>query len=148
MTSDFNHVGEELDRLIRRVTQSEYSETVIEQANSPHNMRRLEKPDAFGTIHGWCGDTMEIYLQLTGGRIEIATFMTDGCGPTIACGSMLTKMVTGKTLDDVRRIMPEDLITALEGLPPENAHCAELAIRTLQDAIDNHMRPADSLTAS
>jgi len=146
MSSDFDRVGEELDRLIREVTQSAYSHVVVEEANSPRNMRRLAKPDAFGTIHGWCGDTMEIYLQLAGGRIETATFMTDGCGPTIACGSMLTKMVTQAPLAEASKITPELLIEALGGLPEENAHCAELAVRTLQEAIASCAQQSRRLT--
>ncbi len=30
--------------------------------------------------------------------------MTDGCGSTIACGSMLTSMVKGKSLDEAEAI--------------------------------------------
>jgi len=61
--------------------------------------------------------------------------MTDGCGSTIACGSMLTSMVKGKSLDEVEAITEDDLIAALEGLPEENLHCAHLAIITLRDAL-------------
>ena len=55
----------------------------------------------------------------------------------MACGSMLTKMITGKLLDDAMEIMPEDLIEALDGLPEENQHCAELAVITFQNALGN-----------
>ena len=33
--------------------------------------------------------------------------------------------------------MPEDLIEALDGLPEENHHCAELAVITFQNALGN-----------
>ena len=46
--------------------------------------------------------------------------MTDGCGPAVACGSQ-----------------KEDLVTALDGLPQESLHCAQLALNTLQEAIVN-----------
>lgn len=99
--------------------------------------RRKAGPDAYGIVHGWCGDTMEIYLRLNGARIEEATFMTDGCGPSVACGSMLTTMVTGMSLEEAGEIRPEDLIAVLDGLPEESLHCAELAVSTLQEAIAN-----------
>jgi nitrogen fixation NifU-like protein len=69
--------------------------------------------------------------------------MTDGCGPTVACGSMLTKMVTGKSLEDAAEILPEDLLKALGGLPEENIHCAELAVSTLHDALLNWRAAAE-----
>jgi nitrogen fixation NifU-like protein len=80
---------------------------------------------------------MEIYLRFQGERIKEVSFMTDGCGPTLACGSMLTSMVRGFTLEEASAIRPEDLIAALDGLPEGSQHCAELAVSTLQNAIFN-----------
>ena len=65
---------------------------------------------------------------------------TDGCGPTVACGSKLTTMVYGMSLEGVSRIRPEDLLDALGGLPEESVHCAELAVNTLREAISNRLR--------
>ena len=78
---------------------------------------------------------MEIFLRVQDSRIEIAAFMTDGCGPTVACGSMLTKMAQGKSLEEAAAIEAADLIVALDGLPPEHVHCATLAVHTLHQAI-------------
>lgn len=112
-----------------------YSAKVIAESSSPDHMARMDGPDAWGGIHGCCGDTMEIYLRLDGGRIGEASFMTDGCGPSIACGSTLTAMVQGMSLDEAGEIQPEDLLQALDGLPEESVHCAELAVSTLREAI-------------
>jgi nitrogen fixation NifU-like protein len=83
---------------------------------------------------------MEIYLRLGDERIEgeiikEASFMSDGCGPSIACGSMLTTMVRGISLAEAGKIKPQDLLAALGGLPPETTHCAYLAVDTLREAI-------------
>ena len=80
---------------------------------------------------------MEIYLRLAGETIAEASFMTDGCGPTLACGSRLTSMVRGMSLEEASSIRPEKLIAALDGLPEESEHCATLAVSTLQNAIFN-----------
>jgi nitrogen fixation NifU-like protein len=80
---------------------------------------------------------MEIYLRLNGERIKEARFMTDGCGPSVACGSMLTAMVQRMSLEEAGGVRPEDLIAALDGLPQESVHCAELAVTTLCQAIDS-----------
>jgi nitrogen fixation NifU-like protein len=78
---------------------------------------------------------MEIYLRLNGESIEEATFFTDGCGPTVACGSKLTTTVTGMSLEDAGQISAQDLIDALDGLPDDSIHCAELAVQTLRTAV-------------
>jgi len=135
MATDFDRLAEELQQQVLKDARAVYSDKVIEEFYNPQNLGRMPTPDARGFVHGWCGDTMEIYLRLNGERIEEASFTTDGCGPTVACGSMLTSMVKGMSLQKAGEVRPKDLLDALNGLPDENAHCAELAVNTLQNAV-------------
>jgi nitrogen fixation NifU-like protein len=135
--TDFDRIVEELQRQIIEQEQALYSARVIEEAHNPTHMGRIPEPDAHAIVHGWCGDTMEIYLRVDGEHIQRATFTTDGCGPSVACGNMLTRMVQGMSLEAAGGIRPEDLIVALDGLPEDSAHCAELAVKTLREAIAN-----------
>lgn len=114
-----------------------YSDTVIEESSNPSHMARMQEPDAWGIVRGCCGDTMEIYLRLDKARIVEATFMTDGRESAIASGSMLTKIVQGMLLGEASKVTPEELIAALDGLPPAKIHCASLAVNALQKAIDS-----------
>jgi nitrogen fixation NifU-like protein len=134
-TDKLDHLVAETQRQIDDKEQALYSASVLEQARNPGNLGCMEAPDAHAIITGWCGDTMEIYLRLNGSTIEEATFMTDGCGPAVASGNMLTTMVQGMALDEANRIDPQDLLLALDRLPDESAHCAELAVNTLRKAI-------------
>ena len=118
-------------------SQTLYSAKVIAESSNPSNMDRVSDPDAYGIIHGCCGDTMEIFLRLNGDRIEEATFMTDGRESAVACGSTLTKMLRGMSLEEAGKIAPEDLIAALGGLPKAKVHCANLTLNTLQQALAN-----------
>ncbi len=137
---DFDRLVDELQQQIIEQARATYSDKAIEEFYHPKNLGRMPEPDACGIVHGWCGDTMEIYLRLNGEQIEKASFMTDGCGPTTACGSMLTKLIQGVSLEEAGRIRPQDLIVALDGLPDESVHCAELAVNTLREAIANRPR--------
>jgi nitrogen fixation NifU-like protein len=136
--SAFERMVEEIQRQIIEDEQATYSQKVIEEYYNPKNLGRMSDPDTVGIVHGWCGDTMEIYLKMNGSRVEEAMFMTDGCGPTVACGSKLTTMVHGMSLGEARQIEPADLVTALDGLPEESLHCAELAVKTLRGAISHY----------
>lgn len=133
--TEFDRLAEELQRQILEQERAVYSAKVLEEAHNPKNVGRMPQPDAWAIVHGWCGDTMEIYLRLDGDKIERATFMTDGCGSTVACGSVLTQMVQGRSLEEANQIQPDDLIAALGGLPEESVHCAELTVNTLREAI-------------
>jgi len=140
MTTDFERFVEELQQQVKEDARKLYSDKVIEAFYNPKNLGRMSEPHACGVVKGWCGDTMEIYLRLNGDRIEQASFMTDGCGPSVACGSVLTTIIEGMTVNEANEIRPQDLLEALDGLPDESAHCAELAVSTMRKAIANHTR--------
>jgi nitrogen fixation NifU-like protein len=127
----------ELQVEISRRERALYSETVLREASNPKNVGLIPDADLHGIVHGWCGDTMEITVCLNGGTIKEAAFITDGCGATLACGSVLTQMLIGMTLAEAEWILPDDLIKALDGLPEESMHCAGLAVSTLHNALFN-----------
>jgi nitrogen fixation NifU-like protein len=138
--SDFERLVAELQGQINEQERAFYSAKVIEEAQNPNNLGRMAGPDTYGIVRGWCGDTMEVYLRLNGDSIKEVTFMTDGCGPSVACGSMLTRLVQGMSLEEAGEITPENLVAALDGLPEESLHCAELAVSTLREAIADRLR--------
>jgi nitrogen fixation NifU-like protein len=135
--SGFDRWMAALQEEILKREQALYSAKVLEEARQPHNLGVMDEFDGYGLVFGSCGDTMEIFLRLDGERIGEACFMTDGCGATVACGSMLTRMVQGKSPAETAALEAAELIFALDGLPPEHIHCATLAVNTLHEAIAN-----------
>ena len=133
---DFAIMVKELQKKINRDEEEIYSKKVIEEYRNPNNFGVLKNPDAFGQVTGPCNDTMKISLRVKKGKIKKALFWTDGCGATIACGNMLMKMAKGKSLKEARFISKRDLINALDGLPKEHLHCANLATDTFLSALD------------
>jgi len=122
-----------------------YSPKALALMKSRENYGTLEKPDARGMICGKCGDSMQIDLRLGGEVIQDALYTTNGCGATIACGSMVTQLAKDKSIYDALLITPEELIEALDGLPEDHRHCSVLAVSTLQQAIENAIETQGSL---
>jgi len=112
-----------------------YSEKVIERWLNPKNFGEIEDPDGFGRVTGLCGDVMEISLRVNNDRIVEAKFLTQGCGPTLAAGSMATELAVGKTVQEAFKITHEIILNNLGGLPEESEHCALLASDTLKEAL-------------
>jgi len=135
--TDFDRLVAELQHDVDEQERAIFSDKVIAEARNPTHAGRMAEPDASGIVHGWCGDTMEFFLKLDGQRIERVTFMTDGCGSSLACGNTVSKMAQGKVVEEAVQIEPEDVIAALGGLPKEYEHCAQLAVNTLREAIAN-----------
>ena len=148
MTRDeFNRFVEDLQREVDEQARADFSEKLIEQANHPDHIGRMDEPDLYGKSVGWCGDMMEFYLRLDGERVHVVRFMTNGCGPTLACGNTLARLVEGLTLDGAGDVMPEHIVDALDGLPDDHLHCADLAVATLQNALFNWRLKQDSARA-
>jgi len=116
-----------------------YSEAVVEHSLNPRNMGEIEGADGFARVTGPCGDTMQLWLKLKGEIVQEASFFTDGCGTSIASGSMVTELARGKKLSQAQRISQKDVLNALGGLPEESEHCALLAADTLKAAIRDYL---------
>jgi nitrogen fixation NifU-like protein len=130
---------DKFQELIRAEMRKVYSETVIDHSLEPRNVGDMENADGFARVTGPCGDTMQMWLKVKNGTISDATFMTDGCGTTIAAGSMVTEMAKGKSISQVQRISQQDVLSALGGLPEESEHCALLAANTLKTAARDYL---------
>ena len=130
---------DDLQKLIMADARKIYSDTVIDHAMNPRNVGDIKDSDGFARVTGPCGDTMEIWLKVKNGSICESTFYTDGCGTSIASGSMVTEMAKGKSIPEAMKITQNDVLRALGGLPEESEHCALLAENTLRAAISDCM---------
>ncbi|HEY79249.1 MAG TPA: iron-sulfur cluster assembly scaffold protein [Dehalococcoidia bacterium] len=135
MASSWEKFEERIKQEMRKV----YSEAVIEHSMNPRNLGDLEDADGFAKVIGPCGDTMSIWLKVNGNRIINASFVTDGCGTSIASGSMVTEMAKGKSISEAQKTTQRDVLDALGGLPQESEHCALLAADTLKAAIREYI---------
>jgi len=132
---------EEIDRLVQELQEEllrGYSERLKDEFLSPQNLGRIKDSNSHVSVTGVCGDTIEMDLLIRDGTIHDIKFMTDGCGPTIACASYVTRAAKGRTLEEALQITPEDVDTYFEGLPEEHKHCAKLSVMTLRAAIENY----------
>jgi nitrogen fixation NifU-like protein len=78
---------------------------------------------------------MEFWVDSEAGRVARASYITDGCGSSRACGDMAATLSEGRLLDDASTLGQVDILDALGGLPAEMEHCALLASLTLRAAL-------------
>jgi len=138
MTDSFEKFAEDLQKTIIRDARAYYTDKVVDLWLNPVNLGVLGRPKGYAKMTGPCGDTIEIFLDIEGDRIARATFMTDGCGPSVASASMATQLALGKTLQEARAITKQTVLEALGGLPDESKHCALLAAETLAAALGSY----------
>ena len=117
-----------------------YSDAFRDHLAHPRNAGELERADASAEqSNPVCGDRLRLSLRLRSGRVEAARFLAYGCPPTLACGSALTEMLLGLTVEEAARITRREVAEALGGLPKQKQHAAALAIETLHAALRPHL---------
>ncbi|MCB5252878.1 MAG: iron-sulfur cluster assembly scaffold protein [Candidatus Cloacimonadaceae bacterium] len=119
----------------------QYSQKVLDHFMHPHNVGKMENPDAVATEGSpSCGDQVTVYLKIDKDSqvIEDISFLSYGCASNIATASIITDLAKGKSLEEAKKITYADAMEALDGLPPVKVHCSVLAADTLQTAISNY----------
>lgn len=113
-----------------------YNEKVLDHNRKPRSVGEISNADGVGIyMSDFCGDITKFWIKVTDNRITDVKYKTQGCAASIACGSVLTEIVMGKTLDEAVMITKQDVLVALGGLPEPKIHCSMLAIDALKDAI-------------
>lgn len=114
-----------------------YSDILKDHLAHPRNAGELTDADYVAEeTNPVCGDRLKLSLRLREGRIEAARFLAYGCPPTLACGSVLTELVEGKTVGEAASITRAQLSVAVGGLPARKSHAAALAVETLRAALE------------
>jgi nitrogen fixation NifU-like protein len=130
----------ELQEQVLEQIRKRYSETVIDHWQHPRNFRKINNPDGYAKVKGTCGDSMEMFLCLRNEKISDCTFQTDGCGTTIACGSVATELALSKNFTEALAVVSaSEILKKLGGLPESDLHCAQLAAEALRRALADYL---------
>ena len=78
-----------------------FSNAVLDHFRNPRNAGELT--DASATVevsNPVCGDVLKLSARVMDGRIVEARFLCRGCTTSIACASVLTEQLYGRTAGD------------------------------------------------
>jgi nitrogen fixation NifU-like protein len=115
-----------------------FSEAVLDHFRNPRNAGELLGATAtVETSNPVCGDILKLSVRIVDGRITEARFLCRGCTTSIACASLLTEELRGRTPAEARDITAESLSQSLRGLPPATFHGAQLAADAVLALIQN-----------
>jgi nitrogen fixation protein NifU and related proteins len=118
---------------------SGYSSVVIDHFQNPRNVGALSDANARAEVaNPVCGDVLQLMLKIIDGHVADVRFKTFGCEAAIAASSLLTELIKGKALTEVRGITPEQITAALGGLPKVKLHASALAEEALKEALERY----------
>lgn len=135
-----------------------YQEVILDHNKNPRNFGELPVFTNFAKGHNpLCGDQVDVYVLIENGIIKELKFSGSGCAISKASASIMTTLVTGKTVEEAKNLYDEfhkivtsdideelnttdfDKMSVFCGVRefPARVKCASLAWRTMISALDN-----------
>jgi nitrogen fixation NifU-like protein len=113
-----------------------YREEILEHYTHPHHYGTLEDPDITHVENNpLCGDRIRFDIQLdeSGQRVQDVRFSAVGCAISKASASMLSDLLIGRSLAEVRDMTKEDVLEELGiELGPVRLKCALLPLKVVK----------------
>jgi nitrogen fixation NifU-like protein len=111
------------------------SPELIDHFRNPRNVGELPSPAVTVEVSNpICGDILRLSALIVAGRVAGTGFKVRGCTASIAAGSALTELISGRDLTGLKRLTAADVDSAVGGLSNESKHAAVLcadAVRAL-----------------
>lgn len=111
-----------------------YREQILDHYRNPRNFGTIDDPDiTYEDTNPLCGDRIRIDLRVRDGKIAEIKFSGRGCAISQAAASILSEMVEGADLDEVRRLSADDILDELAiPISPARVKCALLGLKVLK----------------
>src|SRR5690349_7095896 len=94
-----------------------YREIILEHYRNPSNKGVLDPADySYEDVNPLCGDEIRIDVRVKDDHVSEIRFSGRGCAVSQASASILTEMVEGKSLDEVKAIGRYELLDEI-GIP-------------------------------
>jgi nitrogen fixation NifU-like protein len=119
-----------------------YHEMIVDYSRNPINYGKIENHDVtFHDSNPLCGDSIDIDMKIDDHKVTDIKFHGKGCAICMACTSVLTEITKGKSLDDVRKIEKNDVLSelGLEHLQAVRIKCALLSLKVLKSALYTYL---------
>lgn len=118
-----------------------YKENILDHYREPHNAGRMDGATfQHKELNASCGDTIEIFVKLDGGKVADVRFDGHGCAISQASVSMLTDHIKGMEVDALAKLAKEDVFRLLGvDVGPSRLRCALLGLKTLEIGLQNHL---------
>jgi len=110
------------------------SPELIEHFRNPRNVGELAPPAVTVEVSNpVCGDILRLAVLFDGaGRVQEARYKVRGCAASIAAGSALTELISGRDRAELKKLTKDQIESAVGGLSNESKHAALLCIDALR----------------
>lgn len=119
-----------------------YNKRVVGVFQNPSNIGELKGNDCGvgDAASSVFGDTIKLYIKFENNKVVDSKFKAFGNVATIACTSMATELILGKTIDELKEYQVEEISKVLGGLPTSKEYSLTLVKSAIEDAIKDYTK--------
>lgn len=118
-----------------------YSKKLLEEFYNPSNVGVIKGADAVGKVKDkTCGDIVKLYATIKNNSISEIAFQTYGSVVTIAGSSVATKLMAGKSFEEVITITAEQIKAELGGVSKEKMRFLRLVEEAIHSLIESYYK--------
>ncbi len=82
-----------------------YQQVILDHNKNPRNFKKIENANHFAEGYNpLCGDRLNIYVELEGGRIKDISFQGSGCAISKASASLMSSIVKGLPVEEAEKL--------------------------------------------
>ncbi len=114
-----------------------YKENILDHYKNPRNYGEIENPDiSYFDTNPLCGDELQMQIKIKDGKAEDVKFKGKGCSISQASASMLTEMIKGQDMEEIKKIGKKEILDAVGlQLGPSRIKCALLSLKVLKAGV-------------
>lgn len=116
-----------------------YSKTYLDHFSNPRNVGSIANADAIAEVvnrEGGCFDTATLFVSMDSDKIGSTKYQLKACSGTIMAFSLLSTLMTGKSLQEIKEIDFNSLLNNLGELPEKKHHSLRLAIEAKDKIVE------------
>lgn len=116
-----------------------YSEKIMEEFYNPKNFGVIKGANGVGKVTSDIGsEIIKIFISVEDNKIKDAEFQTFGGVVAIACSSIATTLMIGKSLNVVQKITVGDILEKIGDIPDHKMYIVQAVVNAIHASVDSY----------
>ena len=116
-----------------------YSNKIMEEFYNPQNYGVIKGASGVGKVTSDVGsEIIKIFIKVEDDKIIDAQFQTFGGVVAIACSSIATTLMVGKTLRQVRNITTNTILEIVGEIPENKMYIVQAVVSAIYGSVDSY----------
>lgn len=117
-----------------------YSNKIMEEFYNPQNFGVIKGASGVGKVTSDVGsEIIKIFIKVENDKIVDAEFQTFGGVVAIACSSIATTLMIGKSVKDIRKITTNSIVEIAGEIPENKMYIVQAVVSAVYASVDSYL---------